>query len=239
MSFKKEPTVLINISNGLFRSSNYLYFLKRYQGPIPASFNFRSLLIPTSNTVSFSTLHTEKSIDGVFGIRTQACRMVGADITTELWRTPILFIFWQKPFSVIWIGATVVEWLADVEWNLTNSLHGDNRKRVFWPVWLDVGVKSSPIFHKSSQCSFYIGVRFLKIAQQLQSFWASFARNFVGKNFQKIAQSCHTASDYHLPCDKCENYFAQNAEIIIVNDSAQFLSSLTFSVRRHISGEIS
>ena len=41
---------------------------------------FRSFL-----TIS---IQIEKSIDGVLGIRTQGCRMVGADETTELWRPP-------------------------------------------------------------------------------------------------------------------------------------------------------
>ena len=33
-------------------------------------------------------MQIEKSIDGVLGIRTWGCRMVGADETTELWRPP-------------------------------------------------------------------------------------------------------------------------------------------------------
>ena len=49
-------------------------------GPIPASFfvYFRSFLVTIS-------IKIEKSIDGVLGIRTRCCRMVGADETTELW----------------------------------------------------------------------------------------------------------------------------------------------------------
>ena len=38
-----------------------------------------------SPPVSIS-IQIEKSIDGVLGIRTQGCRMVGADETMELWR---------------------------------------------------------------------------------------------------------------------------------------------------------
>ena len=56
-------------------------------------------------------------------------------------------------------------------------------------VWPDVGVKSSPIFSKScpkcSQCRFYIRVRFFKIAQRVAIILATFARDFVTKNFQK------------------------------------------------------
>ena len=56
-----------------------LNYLKN--GPIPASFcfYFRSFLVTIS-------IQTEKSIDGVLGIRTRGRRMVGADETTELWR---------------------------------------------------------------------------------------------------------------------------------------------------------
>ena len=37
---------------------------------------------------TISIIQIEKSIDGVLGIRTRGCRMVGADETTELWRPP-------------------------------------------------------------------------------------------------------------------------------------------------------
>ena len=45
--------------------------------PIPASLIFSSII------------QIEKSIDGVLGIQTQGCRMVGSDKTTELWQMPI------------------------------------------------------------------------------------------------------------------------------------------------------
>ena len=41
---------------------------------------FRPYLIP----ITISIKRIEKSIDGVLGIRTRGCRMVGADETTEL-----------------------------------------------------------------------------------------------------------------------------------------------------------
>ena len=95
-----------------------------------------------------------------------------------------------------------------------SSLHGDNVDRVHrlyimyiapWAdgcvwgiqeericseaVWPDVRVKSSPIFSKScpkcSKCSFFIRVRFFKIAQKVPIISASFARNFVANNFPK------------------------------------------------------
>ena len=39
---------------------------------------------------TISIIQIEKSVDGVLGIQTQGCRMVGADKTTELWRPPTL-----------------------------------------------------------------------------------------------------------------------------------------------------
>ena len=38
--------------------------------------------------ITISIIQIEKSIDGVLGIWTRGCRMVGADKTTELWRHP-------------------------------------------------------------------------------------------------------------------------------------------------------
>ena len=35
---------------------------------------------------TISIIQIEKSIDGMLGIQTRGCRMVGADKTTELWR---------------------------------------------------------------------------------------------------------------------------------------------------------
>ena len=37
---------------------------------------------------TISIIQIEKSVDGVLGIQTWGCRMVGADKTTELWRPP-------------------------------------------------------------------------------------------------------------------------------------------------------
>ena len=38
--------------------------------------------------MTISIIQIERNIDGVFGIRTQGRRMVGADKTIELWRPP-------------------------------------------------------------------------------------------------------------------------------------------------------
>ena len=47
---------------------------------------------------TFSIIQIEKSIDGVLGIRTWGCNMVGAAKTTELWQTPLdwLKLFFKK-----------------------------------------------------------------------------------------------------------------------------------------------
>ena len=51
---------------------------------------FRSFLNTMTNIVQHLTL---KSIDGVLGIRTRDCRMVGADESTELKRPPTVYLF--------------------------------------------------------------------------------------------------------------------------------------------------
>ena len=64
-------------------------------GPVPASFfvYFRSFL------VTISIIQIEKSIDGVLRIRPRGRRMVGADETTELWRSPKTAIICLPPLS--------------------------------------------------------------------------------------------------------------------------------------------
>ena len=61
-------------------SNIFKLFLKMGQSR-PLFVYFRSFL-----TIS---IQIEKSVDGVLGIRTRGCRMVGADETMELWRPPI------------------------------------------------------------------------------------------------------------------------------------------------------
>ena len=52
-------------------------------GPITASFCLFTLF----SRYNFNNTNWKK-LDGVLGIRTRGCRMVGADETTELWRPP-------------------------------------------------------------------------------------------------------------------------------------------------------
>ena len=66
----------------LFLTSISLYHHFFLNGPIPASFYLFLFFF-----ITISIIQIEKSIDG---IRTQGCRMVGADKTTELWRPPCL-----------------------------------------------------------------------------------------------------------------------------------------------------
>ena len=58
--------------------SSYFFKMCQYR---PLFVYFHSFLVTIS-------IQIEKSIDGVLGIRTRGCRMVGADETTELWRPP-------------------------------------------------------------------------------------------------------------------------------------------------------
>ena len=60
-----------------------LFFLKMGQSR-PLFVYFRSFLITI-------LIQIEKSVDGVLGIQTQGHRMVGAEETTELWRSPMRF----------------------------------------------------------------------------------------------------------------------------------------------------
>ena len=57
-----------------------MHYLKMGQSR-PIFVYFRSFLVTIS-------IQTEKSIDGVLGIRTWGSMMVGTDETTELWRPP-------------------------------------------------------------------------------------------------------------------------------------------------------
>ena len=64
-------------------STMFFLFLKMGQSR-PLFVYFRSFLI------TISIIQIEKSIDGVLGIQTRGCRMVGADETMELWLTSIV-----------------------------------------------------------------------------------------------------------------------------------------------------
>ena len=49
----------------------------------------RSLFVYFRSFLIIISIQIEKSIDGVLGIRTRGCNMVGADETTELWLTNV------------------------------------------------------------------------------------------------------------------------------------------------------
>ena len=57
-----------------------LYVFKKWANIGLFPVYFRPFLITTS------TIQIENSLDGVIGIRTRGCRMVGANDTMELWR---------------------------------------------------------------------------------------------------------------------------------------------------------
>ena len=63
-------------------------------------------------------------------------------------------------------------------------------------VWPDVGEKVAQFFSKScpksSPCSFYIRVRFLRIAQKVANYWGFFCWILCCQELSKIAKSGHT-----------------------------------------------
>ena len=66
-------------------------------------------------SVTISIIQIEKNKDGVLGIRTRGCCMVGTDETMELWQPPI------TPYYLCnWIRATVL--LVEHMWNEMNGI---------------------------------------------------------------------------------------------------------------------
>ena len=67
------------------------------------------------------------------------------------------------------------------------------------PVWPDVGIKIVPAFPKVApkvaKHSFYLQIRFFKMAKKSPNIWATLASKFDAENFKKIVQSCHTGYD--------------------------------------------
>jgi len=61
--------------------SHHLIVFKIWANPGLFFVYFRSFLIP----ITISIIQIENSVDGVLGIRTRGCRMVGADKTMELY----------------------------------------------------------------------------------------------------------------------------------------------------------
>ena len=59
-----------------------VFFFKKMGQSRPLFVYFRSFLI------TISIIQIEKSVDGVLGIRTQGCKMVDTDETTELLQPP-------------------------------------------------------------------------------------------------------------------------------------------------------
>ena len=67
--------------------SRFQRILSSQKGPIPASFLFIFVLFHYNFNVT-----NRKSIDGLLGILTRGCRMVGSDKSAELWRHPLVEI---------------------------------------------------------------------------------------------------------------------------------------------------
>ena len=67
----------------------------------------------------------DKSVDGVLGIRTRGGRMVGADKSTQLWRHPLMYYFWQFRAEHTYVVAKAVRRFVcrNLAYLLTKSCH--------------------------------------------------------------------------------------------------------------------
>ena len=103
---KRFTTLLPTVWQDLVKFG-YSFFKKMVQSR-PLFVYFRSFLVTIS-------IQIEKSIDGVLGIRTRGCRMVGADKTTELWRPHNLDILWWfiLYWAKVWTQLDKFLWFLD------------------------------------------------------------------------------------------------------------------------------
>ena len=61
-------------------------------------------------SIKRNNLTTTKSVDGVLGIQTQHCKMVSADESTELWRSPFNIQFFVYFLGSRWLCFGWMEW---------------------------------------------------------------------------------------------------------------------------------
>ena len=86
-------------------------------GPNPASFCLISSFSQYND--KHSTKFDYKSIDGVLGIQTRDCRMVGTDESTELWRPPPKYVVYPHSTSDWRISFFLIQ-ISSI-WNTLNS----------------------------------------------------------------------------------------------------------------------
>ena len=99
-----ETTKMSNFNKKIFLQNPGLFFVY-----------FHSFLV----TISFQT---EKSVDGVLGIQTWGCRMVGADETMELWWPPKFLLvcsyawsrWYRTPIKIFFLTKSSVTRLGDL-----------------------------------------------------------------------------------------------------------------------------
>ena len=94
--------------------------------PLPASFH----LFLSFSHYNFNNTNG-KSIDGVLGIRTRNRSMVGADITTELWRPPTVVKLISLLTHRSWIGISVTR-LWDFLKALCNKSSSKSSPNSWW-----------------------------------------------------------------------------------------------------------
>ena len=64
--------------------------------------------------ITISIIKIEKSLDGVLGIQTRGCRMVGADKTMELWQPPPINIL--RPLIIKLLTSIAVKQVTHRQW---------------------------------------------------------------------------------------------------------------------------
>ena len=110
----KQHRFIEKIINGFFKN-----------GPISASF----CLLSSFSHHNFNNKNW-KSTDGVLGIWTHGCRMVGADDTTELWRPPqFMFLSFKRSclfhFQIQLWPRKAISWMISTFWTLWCSRSAD------------------------------------------------------------------------------------------------------------------
>ena len=120
-------------------------------------------------------------------------------------------------------------------------------------MWPDVGVKSSPIFSKSCQCSYYIRVRFFKIAQKVANLLGFFCKRFCCQELLKIAQSlswvvshlaliigtlCHALGREFKPRWRQTLFWTQAQHLCFIHDYIWFIWFDTIIYLSNLSSEL-
>ena len=113
---------------------------------------------------TISIIQIEKNINGVVGIQTRGRRMVGADKTTELWRTPnILFFYldmsycdflfyWANPGLFFFIFVFLIQLTVNVQNNFCRWLDLNCRPLEWEPTALPTESQPLSFFSLFTSC---------------------------------------------------------------------------------------